>query len=451
MDSNSDILYHELFGEASDDDLEFLDDFEEPIPGLVIYRNVQSIEQCSQYFSWLTSEYFSNTSKKVNQGMHFGALTDPNTPLGRLSQICTTLSGLLPASVLSRSVLFDQAIINLYDRGEGIGDHVDLLRFEDGVVGFSFGGSAIMRMRRVDDMQRAATYARELESEDPEEVTVRLDAGDVYAMSGEARVTLDGKTYHGYWTLCAAVNRALAAGIPITDAAYYAKASDEELADVFRGDSVESIPLLGERIGVLREVGRVLVDKYQGRFSNLLACCEGSAQRLVNLVVTEFMCFRDEHQFHGRPVAMYKRAQILVADIWACFEGKGLGRFVDIDSITMFADYRVPQALCHFGALEYSPRLLEFLRESEKVVRQVGELNAHQCPPTPGLLPSGHPWEIEIRGNSIWAVECIKRCIEESGTPVNAILLDFYLWDYSKEYAKEMQEIPIHLTRSINY
>ncbi|KAJ2029767.1 hypothetical protein H4S03_007327, partial [Coemansia sp. S3946] len=101
MNGNSDILYHELFGEASDDDLEFLDDFEEPIPGLVVYRSVQSIEQCSQYFSWLTSEYFSNTNKKVNQGMHFGALTDPNTPLGRLSQICTTLSGLLPASVLS--------------------------------------------------------------------------------------------------------------------------------------------------------------------------------------------------------------------------------------------------------------------------------------------------------------------------------------------------------------
>ncbi|KAJ2756066.1 hypothetical protein GGI19_001127 [Coemansia pectinata] len=265
-------------------------------------------------------------------------------------------------------------------------------------------------------------------------------------------VTLDGKTYQGYWTLCAAVNRALAAGVPVTDAAYYAKASDEELAHVFRGDEgVESMPLLGERIKVLREVGRVLVDKYQGRFTNLLACCEGSAQRLVHLVVSEFACFRDEHQFHGHAVAMYKRAQILVADIWACFEGKGLGRFVDIDSITMFADYRVPQALCHFGALEYSPRLLEFLRESEKVVREVGELNAQQCPPTPGLLPPGHPWEIEIRGNSIWAVECIKRCIEESGTPVNAILLDFYLWDYSKEYSKEMQEIPIHLTRSINY
>ena len=34
---------------------------------------------------------------------------------------------------------------------------------------------------------------------------------------------------------------------------------------------------------------------------------------------------------------MYKRAQILVADLWACFEGKGYGYFEDIDKITMFA------------------------------------------------------------------------------------------------------------------
>lgn len=39
-------------------------------------------------------------------------------------------------------------------------------------------------------------------------------------------------------------------------------------------------------------------------------------------------------------VTFYKRAQILVGDIWACFEGQEFGRFDDIDSITMFADYR---------------------------------------------------------------------------------------------------------------
>jgi hypothetical protein len=39
-------------------------------------------------------------------------------------------------------------------------------------------------------------------------------------------------------------------------------------------------------------------------------------------------------------VAIYKRAQILIGDIWACFHGEGLGYFSDIDTITMFADYR---------------------------------------------------------------------------------------------------------------
>jgi len=39
-------------------------------------------------------------------------------------------------------------------------------------------------------------------------------------------------------------------------------------------------------------------------------------------------------------VSFWKRCQILVGDIWACYEGKGLGYFQDIDSLTMFADYR---------------------------------------------------------------------------------------------------------------
>ncbi|KAJ2334099.1 hypothetical protein GGI00_002009 [Coemansia sp. RSA 2681] len=268
-------------------------------------------------------------------------------------------------------------------------------------------------------------------------------------------VTLeDGQTYRGYWTLCAAVNRAQSEGIPITDARYWISASDAELEHVFRGDAgTEAMPMLGDRIRVLREVGGVLVEKYQGRFANMLESAQGSARRLVDLVVSEFACFRDEHECQGRPVAMYKRAQILVADIWACFEGKGLGHFEDIDCVTMFADYRVPQALCHFGALEYSPRLMQYLRESERAVVEVGEKRAAgRVPPVPGLLPSGHQWEMEIRGNSIWAVELIRQHIErESGTRVSAILIDFYLWDYSKEFAKEMAEIPIHLTRSTNY
>ncbi|KAJ2225510.1 hypothetical protein IWW45_007842 [Coemansia sp. RSA 485] len=270
-------------------------------------------------------------------------------------------------------------------------------------------------------------------------------------------VSLDGTTYRGYWTLCAAINRAIRSGVDMADARVYGNISEELMQMVFRTDdpqSQEQMPMMEHRIRVLHEVGRVLVDKYNGRFSNLVRGCEGSAQKLVETVVKEFPCFRDEHRFDGRPVCLYKRAQILVADIWACFEGRGLGRFDDIDKVTMFADYRVPQALYHFGALRYSSRLLEFLRRSEAAVIAAADEQevADDVPVVPGLLPSGHRWEVEIRGNSIWAVECIRQHIfKTTGVLVSAILIDFYMWDYSKLHADAMKNIPIHLTRSIFY
>lgn len=62
-----------------------------------------------------------------------------------------------------------------------------------------------------------------------------------------------------------------------------------------------------------------------------------SAAGLVNLLTESFSCFRDETIFHGRRVRLYKRAQILVADLWACFNGEDFGEFHDIEKITMFA------------------------------------------------------------------------------------------------------------------
>jgi len=43
-----------------------------------------------------------------------------------------------------------QAIINLYDPGEGISPHVDLLkRFDDGILGISFGSGCVMSFEKV--------------------------------------------------------------------------------------------------------------------------------------------------------------------------------------------------------------------------------------------------------------------------------------------------------------
>lgn len=112
---------------------------------------------------------------------------------------------------------------------------------------------------------------------------------------------------------------------------------------------------------------------------NLIQEANKSASELVLLLVKNFFCFQDEFMFHGRKVHIYKRAQILVADMWACFDGETYGEFNDIDSITMFADYRVPVILHSLGCLLYSPGLEAAIRDKE-------------------LFESGSSWELQIRG-----------------------------------------------------
>eukprot|EP01102_Stenamoeba_stenopodia_P003587 TRINITY_DN13772_c0_g1_i1.p1 TRINITY_DN13772_c0_g1~~TRINITY_DN13772_c0_g1_i1.p1 ORF type:complete len:343 (+),score=60.01 TRINITY_DN13772_c0_g1_i1:28-1029(+) len=247
-------------------------------------------------------------------------------------------------------------------------------------------------------------------------------------------VTYKGKRYTGYWSLCACINRALDEGVALTDANFLANLQRETIEHIFRSDNGQAVPLLEKRLSVLREAGQVLQSKFQGSFRNCVAQANRSASKLVDLVVENFSSYRDQTEYKGKAVYFYKRAQILVADIWACFEGEGLGQFDDIDTITMFADYRVPQALRFFGLLEYSSELEKRLTEDP-------------------YLPSGDPLEVEIRGCSIWSVELLKRCIIESFNvkSVNCIILDFFLWDYAIEHKQEMTSIPIHKTSSVFY
>ena len=69
----------------------------------------------------------------------------------------------------------------------------------------------------------------------------------------------------------------------------------------------------------------------------LIEKANGSAGRLVNLLAKHFPAFRDETRFDGRRVRLMKRAQILVADLWAAFNAKSYGAFEDIEHLTMFA------------------------------------------------------------------------------------------------------------------
>ncbi|CAD0086197.1 unnamed protein product, partial [Aureobasidium vineae] len=227
-----------------------------------------------------------------------------------------------------------------------------------------------------------------------------------------------GKPWTGYWSLVACLQRALE--------------EDEKLAYVFRSSTEEEIPLLQERINCLREAGQALEDNFEGSVANLVEAANNSAGKLVNLLAHHFSCFRDESVFEKRTVRIMKRPQILVADIWAAFNEESYGEFNDIDSITMFA---VPQILHTLGCLTYSPPLDSAIRTQQPI--------AHDS-----------SYEVQLRGCSIWTVEMIRREIVRKNpvAKVNAILIDFFLYDLAKEKERAGEPaIPHHRTRSIWY
>lgn len=228
-------------------------------------------------------------------------------------------------------------------------------------------------------------------------------------------------------------------GIPITSPSLWVnggECTDDLLRHVFRPSANSlAMPLLEDRIYCLREAGYVLRDHFDGTFTTCIEQSKGSAAALVNLIVDNFPCMDDRHDFEDTTIRFHKRAQILVADLWACFEGESFGYFHDIDQITMFADYRIPQMLHSLGCLQYSPPLESHIRRMK-------------------AIESGHPWEIQLRGCSIWCIELLRREIQRQHpeTHLNTILIDFFLYDTMKEMEmKGHESIPHHRTRSIWY
>ncbi|KAF2152352.1 hypothetical protein K461DRAFT_278585 [Myriangium duriaei CBS 260.36] len=346
----------------------------------------------------------------------------------------------------------------------------------------------------------AAWSAHELHPDARDEGTVRF----VFAMDllnfsfwsersegSRYAVRYRGRRWTGYWGLVAALRRAEEEGVPVTDPSFWYSAEgkgdgkgegrlDDEangegkvegrsegeggemqvdgereegeeqrnglqrewphltrevMKHVFRGEGEEEMPLLDERLEVLWEAGRVLEEEFDGSVVNLIQAAGGSAGKLVNLLAHHFKCFRDESEFEGKRVRFLKRAQIFVADLWAAFDGTSYGAFDDIDCITMFADYRVPQQLHSLGCISYSPPL-------DYAVRSLKSIEP------------GSSWECQLRGCSIWTVELIRREIlkEHPDAKVNAILIDFFLYDLAKERESAGEEsIPHHRTRSIWY
>jgi hypothetical protein len=232
----------------------------------------------------------------------------------------------------------------------------------------------------------------------------------------------DGRVYADADGLHAALLRALANGVPLLDGAWLAEVSVDELGALLPG-----LQLLEERARIWREVGEVLVSRYDGRFSNVLAssspCLYDDGRGFLEMLVRDFPRFDDR----VGDVRFWKLAQLAV---WILeIELGGLG-FPDLDRLTAFADYIVPAALHVMGVLHYSDELDAAIRGGEQI-------------------EAGSPWEVELRAHTIYACAQLCERVNEQRPPELHVItpqIDARLWlPFHKTH------LPHHLTRTIYY
>ncbi len=232
----------------------------------------------------------------------------------------------------------------------------------------------------------------------------------------------------GYVALATALKDAVMRGDRILAADFLAELTERQLRAVLAGE--HEVPLLKERVAVLREAGAVLQAQYGGQAVRLVEAAQRSAVRLAQIMAHNFSSFRDEAIYHGQRVYFYKRAQIFCADLYGAFTGQGWGEFSDIDELTAFADYKVPQVLRHLGILRYSPDLAEKIDRRQE-------------------LPASSEEEIEIRAHTIWAIELLKQELEKLGHKLRSFEIDWLLWGLGQR--DEFRQKPYHRTRTIYY
>ncbi len=225
-------------------------------------------------------------------------------------------------------------------------------------------------------------------------------------------IDFEGRKISGYYALAVALKHAFEEDRPIIRAGDLARLSLEGLREIMGGTG--ELQLMAQRTANLNELGNLLLDEFNGEACRLVEAAGRSALNLAGLLSEKLASYRDVAVYEGENIFFLKRAQILAADLYGAFRGRGWGKFSDIYRLTAFADYKLPQVLRQLGILEYATELAERVDRLE-------------------LLEPGCPEEVEIRANTVWAVELIRKELERMGRDLKAFEIDWLLWNMGQE------------------
>ena len=221
------------------------------------------------------------------------------------------------------------------------------------------------------------------------------------------RNTWNGTTYHRFDAMFVAILKAAQADPRWFDARHWAWAEPAEIAGLLACDG--QLPMLAERERILRETGRTLMERFDGQFADAVDSVNRDAWALAVLLMTNFDSFRDVACYADQPIFIMKRAQICALDLSVAWDTHGHGPLDNLDALTAFADYRVPQGLRQLGILQLTPDLATRIQNRE-------------------WIHAGSPEEVEIRAATVLAVERMRQALAGRGRPTPAWQIDWYLW-----------------------
>jgi hypothetical protein len=246
------------------------------------------------------------------------------------------------------------------------------------------------------------------------------------------QVDYNGQHWWDADAMVACMKRALDNSVPFLEGDYLRRVTRGDLEQVFRGNI--ELPLLDERVEILRSVGEVLTSRYGGHFHNFVGAASprlyDGGKGLLEKLVNEFPRFKDVSTYQGREVKIYKLAQLGIWILYASLARSGGFRLEDPEKLTAFADYILPVALRVMNIFSYSPALGK-------------AIHTHQ------LIPRDSLEEIEIRAHTIYATALLTEEVNQRRPADQQVIIpqiDARLWTHY-----HATFVPHHLTRTIMY
>ena len=220
-----------------------------------------------------------------------------------------------------------------------------------------------------------------------------------------------GKKERGAGALFASISRAIDEKVPILEPAYLADIDADSAEKIFRGAT--KMPMLNRRTEIMKELGRK-----REPLDAFLENTEKDYWKMVKTVAFTYPSYRDVWEYGTVIVPFLKRAQLLVSSLHV----QGDVKVKDTESGTIFADYRVPQALRELGIVKYSQPLANAV---DSLIE----------------IPAGTFKEVEIRAASVVACDRLTKEYD-----LKIVEVDNILWMHGRNCKK-----PHHLTTTTSY